>query len=74
MSAVDRNRLRVCEYVWVGISGKLLYTDSRGDTDFYGTAPTRFGTEDLRVATIPETHPERIMTDPYTKHHFMWHG
>ena len=34
----------------------------------------RLGIEDLRVATIPETHPERIMTDPYTKHHFMWHG
>ena len=28
-------------------------------TDFYGTAPTRFGTEDLRVATIPETHNRR---------------
>ena len=38
------------------------------------TAPTRFATEELRVATIPETHPEQIMTDPYTKHHFIWHG
>ena len=32
MSAVDRNRLRVCEYASGGISGKLLYTDSRSDT------------------------------------------
>ena len=32
------------------------------------------GTEDLRVACIPETHPERIMPEGYDKHHFMWHG
>ena len=32
------------------------------------------GNEDLRVARVPETHPERIMPDGYDKHQFMWHG
>ena len=32
------------------------------------------GHEDLGVVSIPETHPERIMPDTYTKHQYMWHG
>ncbi|MCY4377669.1 MAG: hypothetical protein OXC31_28250 [Spirochaetaceae bacterium] len=38
-----------------------------------GTIET-LGLEHLGVVCVPETHPERIMPDGYTKHQYMWHG